>query len=309
MSLQKVPWVWLDGQLIPWDDAQVPILTHSLHYGLAAFEGVRAYQRADGRTQIFRLREHIRRLFDSAKIATIPMTDFTQEGLEQACVDVVRANKLASCYLRPLAFVGDGAMGLHAIQNRTRVAVIAWPWGSYLGDKGIREGIHARISSFTRYQINASMVKAKIAGQYVNSILAKREAMADGYDEALLLDTQGCVCEATGENIFIMRDGELMTPPRGSSILNGITRDTILTFARRAGIPVTEQRLTRDQVYTADEVFLTGTAAELTPVRMVDRRPIGDGTPGPVTRVMQAKYFDVVKGSDDEYPQWLRYVE
>jgi branched-chain amino acid aminotransferase len=308
MSLQKVPWVWLDGQLVAWDDAQVPILTHSLHYGLAAFEGIRAYQRADGRTQIFRLREHIRRLFDSAKIATIPMEGFSVEGLEGACAEVVRANALASCYLRPLAFVGDGAMGLHAIHNRTRVAVIAWPWGSYLGDKGIREGIHARVSSFTRYQINASMVKAKIAGQYVNSVLAKREAMADGYDEALLLDTQGCVCEATGENIFVVRDGELMTPPRGSSILTGITRDCILTFARHAGIPTTEQRITRDQVYTADEVFLTGTAAEVTPVRMVDRRPIGDGTPGPITRAMQAKYFDVVKGSDDTYPQWLRFV-
>jgi branched-chain amino acid aminotransferase len=308
MTLQKVPWVWLDGQLIPWDDAQVPILTHSLHYGLAAFEGIRAYQRADGRTQIFRLKEHIRRLFDSAKIATIPMTSFTPEGIEQACVDVVRENKLATCYLRPLAFVGDGAMGLHAISNPTRVAVIAWPWGSYLGEAGLTKGIHARISSFTRYQINASMVKAKISGQYVNSILAKREAMIDGYDEALLLDTQGCVCEATGENIFMIRDGELLTPPRGSSILNGITRDCIMTFAHRAGVPVTEQRLTRDQLYTADEVFLTGTAAELTPVRMIDHRPIGDGTPGPITKSLQAKYFGVVKGDDTEYMDWLRFV-
>ncbi len=233
---------------------------------------------------------------------------FTVEGIEDACVEVVKANGLRTCYLRPLAFVGDGAMGLHAIHNKTRIAIIAWPWGSYLGEAGLRNGIHARISSFTRYQINASMVKAKISGQYVNSILAKREAMADGYDEALLLDTQGCVCEATGENIFVIRDGELTTPPKGSSILNGITRDTILNLAREHQIPIHEERLTRDQVYTADEVFLTGTAAEVTPVRMIDHRPIGSGSPGPITQKLQAHYFDIVKGSNDSHPEWLRLV-
>jgi len=306
--MDKTDKIWLDGKLVDWDDANVHILTHTLHYGLGAFEGIRAYRRTDGRTHIFRLREHIRRLFDSCKIATLPMP-YTIDQIVDACVETVRVNKLPSCYIRPLAFLGDGMMGLYALSNPTRVSITAWNWGSYLGEEGMKNGIRAKFSSFTRSHVNTNMVKAKLVGQYVNSILAKREVMAAGYDEALMLDPQGFVAEASGANIFMVRDGVLMTPNIGSSMLNGLTRDAILTIAADLGIEVFETRFTRDELYIADEVFLTGSAAEVTPVREVDDRTIGDGVPGPVTKRLQAAFFDIVAGSHPGYEEWRTYVE
>jgi len=306
--MEKSEKVWLDGELVAWDDANVHVLTHSLHYGLSLFEGIRAYERADGRTQIFRLREHIRRLLDGGKIATIDIP-FGEEELVEACVSLVRVNGLRSCYIRPLAFLGDGAMGLYATSNPVRVVIVAWPWGAYLGDKGLRDGIRAKVSSFTRHHVNTSMVKAKIGGQYVNSILAKREVVKAGYDEALLLDTNGYVCEASGENIFAVKNGVLFTPSTGSSLLNGLTRDTILRLAADFGISVQQQRFTRDELYIADEVFLTGTAAEITPVREIDDRQIGSGSRGPLTQRFQEAYFDIVKGSDTRHEEWLHWVD
>lgn len=298
--------IWMDGALVDWDDATVHILTHTLHYGLGGFEGIRAYKRADGRSAIFRLREHIDRLFDTAKLCLMPMP-FSREQLMQACGDVLRANKLPEGYLRPIAYVGEGAMGIY-VNNPTKVSVVAWKWGAYLGQEALVQGIRTKISSFARHHINIGMNKAKMMGQYTNSILAKREAKLGGYDEAVLLDPQGYVSEGSGENLFIVRKGELVTPPLSSSILAGITRDTIITLAREEGITVKEDRITRDELYLADECFFTGTAAEVTPVREVDNRTIGEGKMGPITQRLQARYFDVVKGSDNSHPEWLTYV-
>jgi branched-chain amino acid aminotransferase len=298
--------IWMDGTLVPWDDAKVHVLTHSLHYGLGAFEGIRAYKRADGRTSVFRLREHIDRLLDSAKLLLMPMP-FDREQLIKGCVDVLRANKLAEGYIRPIAFVGEGAMGIY-VNNPTKVSIVAWKWGAYLGQEGLTQGIRAKISSFARHHINVGLNKAKMMGQYTNSILAKREAKLGGYDEAILLDPTGYVSEGSGENIFIVRKGCLCTPPLSSSILAGITRDTVLTLAREEGLTVHEERITRDELYLADEVFFTGTAAEVTPIREVDNRQIGEGKPGPVTKRLQSRYFDVVKGSDTTHPEWLTPV-
>jgi branched-chain amino acid aminotransferase len=298
--------IWMDGALVPWDDAKVHILTHSLHYGLGAFEGIRAYKRADGRTSVFRLREHIDRLLDSAKLLLMPMP-FDREQLIKGCVDVLRANKLAEGYIRPIAFVGEGAMGIY-VNNPTKVSIVAWKWGAYLGQEGLSQGIRAKISSFARHHINVGLNKAKMMGQYTNSILAKREAKLGGYDEAILLDPTGYVSEGSGENIFIVRKGCLCTPPLSSSILAGITRDTVLTLAREEGLAVHEERITRDELYLADEVFFTGTAAEVTPIREVDNRSIGEGKPGPITKRLQARYFDVVRGSDNTHPEWLTPV-
>ncbi len=297
--------IWMDGALVPWADAQVHVLTHTLHYGLGAFEGIRAYQRADGRSAVFRLREHVDRLFDSCKLALMSVP-FSREELCAACVTVLQHNRLEAGYLRPLAFVGDGAMGIYA-DNPTRVAVVAWRWGSYLGKEALENGIRAKISSFARHHVNVSLAKGKLVGQYTNSILAKREAKLGGYDEAILLDTQGYVSEGTGENIFVVRKGALVTPPLSSSILAGITRDTIMTLAREEGIPVLEERITRDQLWLADECFFTGTAAEVTPVRECDHRAIGDGRPGPITKRLQERYFDVVRGRDTSHPEWLTF--
>lgn len=297
--------IWMDGAFVPWADARVHVLTHTLHYGLGAFEGIRAYRRADGRSAVFRLREHVERLFDSCKLALMAVP-FTREQVAEACVETLRRNGLDSGYLRPLAFVGDGAMGIYA-DNPTRVAVVAWRWGSYLGQEALDRGIRAKISSFARHHVNVSLAKAKLVGQYTNSILAKREAKLGGYDEAILLDPQGYVSEGTGENLFVVRKGTLITPPLSSSILAGITRDTVMTLAREEGIPVAEERLTRDQLWLADECFLTGTAAEVTPVRECDHRTIGDGRRGPITTRLQARYFDVVRGRDDSHPEWLTF--
>lgn len=300
--------IWMDGGLVDYEDAKIHVLTHTLHYGLGAFEGIRCYEQPDGRPAIFRLKRHIRRLIETCKIATLECP-YTQDELERACVETVRANGFTDCYLRPVVFLGHGEMGLSALSNNERVAIITWAWGAYLGDEGLNHGIRAKVASFNRHHVNASMVKGKINGQYVNSILAKREVMKAGYQEAIMLDTEGYISEASGENIFIVCDGKLVTAPLGASILGGITRDTVVTLAKERGMEVVEQRFTRDYLYIADEMFMTGTAAELTPVREVDDRTIGEGKPGPITQELQKAFFDAVKGKSTDHPEWLTIVE
>lgn len=302
--VDKLSKIWMDGELVDWDDAQVHILTHSLHYGLGAFEGIRAYKRANGKSYVFRLREHVDRLFDSCKMILLA-PKFTREQVMTACLDILRANGMEEGYLRPMVFLGDGAMGIYAPNNPVRTTVIAWKWGAYLGDEALKNGIRAKISSFARHHINVSLAKAKMMGQYTNSVLAKREAKLGGYDEAILLDANGYVSEGSGENIFVIKKGVIHTPDLSSSILEGITRETVMTLAREMGLEVRECRITRDQLWLADEVFLTGTAAEITPVREVDNRAIGEGSVGPITKKIQAKFFDVVKGNDTAHAEWL----
>jgi branched-chain amino acid aminotransferase len=302
MAVKESEKIWLDGKLIPWKDAQIHVLTYSLHYGLAAFEGLRCYKGERG-SAIFRLTEHVDRLFASAHIMlmTIP---FGKKQIVDAIRETVRVNKLEECYIRPLVFIGDGDMGLYCPDNPIRVTIIAWPWGAYLGEEGLKSGIRAKISSFTRHHVNVSMTRAKVSGYYVNSILAKREVKAGGYDEAILLDPEGYVSEGTGENIFLVRNGILKTTPL-TSILEGITRNSIMELARERGMPVVEERFTRDELYIADEVFMTGTAAELTPIREVDDRAIGTGRPGPVTKDLQTAFFNIVRGRDPQHAAWL----
>ena len=303
--------IWLDGKLIKWDEGQVHLMTHALHYGLGVFEGIRAYKQKDGRLAIFRLKEHIRRFYDSAHILMLKLP-YSEEALAEACCELLRAQKdrfaNTGAYLRPIAFMGDGAMGLGAV-NPTRLAIAAWDWGAYLGEKGLREGIRAKVSSFTRMHVNVNMVRGKITGQYVNSILAKREAVLAGYDEAILLDISGFVAEASGENIFCVgRNGTIRTPPLSSPILAGITRDSIMRILRNSGREVSEVTFTRDALYISNEVFFTGTAAEITPVREVDNRRIGTGTVGTVVKKVQETYFRVVRGQEPRYAEWLTYV-
>ncbi|MBX3221246.1 MAG: branched-chain amino acid transaminase [Labilithrix sp.] len=302
--VEKLQQIWVDGELVPWDDAQVHLLTHSFHYGLGAFEGIRCYKRADGKSSIFRLREHIDRLFDTCKMVLL-QPKFTREQIMRACADTLKANGLEEGYLRPVVFLGEGAMGIYAPNNPVRATVIAWKWGAYLGDEALKSGIRCKISSFARHHVNVSLAKAKMMGQYTNSVLAKREAKFGGYDEAILLDPTGYVSEGSGENIFLVKKGKLITPDLSSSILEGITRDTVITLAREMGLTVQEGRVTRDQLWLADEVFFTGTAAEITPVREIDNRPVGDGVVGPITKKLQTKFFDVVRGSDASHPEWL----
>ncbi len=303
--MEKTERIWFDGALVPWDAAQVHVLTHSLHYGLGVFEGIRCYACEDGRSAIFRLREHIDRLYGSAHILDLPMP-FPRERLMEACVETVRSNKLRECYLRPIVFMGDGEMGL-AARPATRVAVAAWPWGAYLGEEGMRSGIRVKTSSFQRFHPNTLLTKAKASGHYVNSILAAREARVAGYDEALLLDVDGYVSEASGENIFIVTEGMVKTTPL-PTVLGGITRQTVLRMMADLGIPAREELFTRDEVYLADEAFFTGTAVEVTPIRELDDRRIGDGTPGPITRRLQELFFAVVRGREDRYRSWLTYI-
>ncbi|HEX5066808.1 MAG TPA: branched-chain amino acid transaminase [Myxococcota bacterium] len=298
--------IWLDGRFVDWSEARVHVLTHTLHYGLGVFEGIRCYRTADGRSAVFRLGDHLRRLYDSAHI-NLMQVPFPREVVEEACLEALRQNDLLEGYLRPLVFIGDGEMGLNPGGNAIRVAVIAWPWGRYLGEEGIQRGIRAKVSTFSRHHVNAKMTKGKTCGDYVNSILAKREALLDGYDEAILLDTQGLVSEASGENIFAVRDRVLVTPSL-YSVLGGVTRDTILEIARDKGIPIEERAITRDELYVADEVFLTGTAAEVTPIREIDRRQIGAGARGPLTALLQAAFFDVVTGRERKYERWLTHL-
>jgi branched-chain amino acid aminotransferase len=298
--------IWLDGRMIAWDDARVHVLTHTLHYGLGVFEGIRCYRTDDGRSAVFRLPEHVRRLFESAHINLMSIP-FSREVVTTAVLDSLRANGLAEGYIRPLAFIGDGVMGLNPADNPIRVAVIAWAWGKYLGEEGMERGIRCRVSSFTRHHVNAKMQKGKTCGDYVNSILAKREALLDGYDEAILLDTTGLVAEASGENLFVVRDGEIKTPPL-ANVLEGITRASVIEIARDKGMSVSEAPVTRDELYVADEVFLTGTAAEVTPVREIDHRQVGAGRRGPVTKALQDAFFDAVAGRNPKYERWLSYL-
>lgn len=301
--VEKLEKIWVDGELVPWDEAKVHLLTHTLHYGVGAFEGIRAYKRADGKTYIFRLREHIDRLFDTCKM-TLMQPKFGREQIMKACAETLRANGLEEGYIRPVIYVGEGAMGIYAPNNPIRATVLAWKWGAYLGEEALRNGIRTKISSFARHHVNVSLAKAKMMGQYTNSVMAKREAKLGGYDEAILLDANGNVSEGSGENIFIVKKGVLMTPDLSSSILEGITRDTVITIARDLGLTVQECRLTRDQLWLADEAFFTGTAAEITPIREVDNRAIGEGTVGPITKRIQDRFFDVVRGSDTSHPEW-----
>lgn len=297
--------IWKDGELIDWRDATVHVLTHTLHYGMGVFEGVRAYK-TDSGTAIFRLREHTERLFNSAKIFQLQIP-FDRDTVMQAQLQVVRENKLESCYIRPLVWIGDEKLGISAKGNRTHIAIAAWPWGAYLGEDGMNKGIRVKTSSFTRHHVNVSLVRAKACGYYVNSILANQEALTDGYDEALLLDTEGYVSEGSGENVFIVKNGKVYTPDL-ASCLDGITRDAVITIAHDLGIEVIEKRITRDEVYCCDEAFFTGTAAEVTPIRELDNRQIGDGTRGPITTRLQSLFFDAVAGRAPQYKHWLTTV-
>jgi branched-chain amino acid aminotransferase len=295
----------MDGKFVDWADATVHVLTHSLHYGLAAFEGIRCYKGKNG-SAIFRLQEHVDRLFESAHVSLIKIP-YDRKQITDAIVETVRVNKLEACYIRPLVYIGYGAMGLYPGDNPIRVSIAAWRWGTYLGEEALTKGIRARVSSFTRHHVNISMTRAKVSGHYVNSILAKHEVKADGYDEAILLDPDGYVSEGTGENIFIVRKGVLKTTPL-TSILEGVTRNSVMQLARERSIPVLEERFTRDAMYVADEVFLTGTAAEITPVREIDGRRIGNGTPGPVTKDLQNTFFEIVQGADPAHAAWLTRI-
>jgi len=303
----QADWVWLDGQWVAWDDANLHLLTHSLHYGLGVFEGTRAYRQHDESTAIFRLDDHLSRLYRSAHIMAMDIP-FEPEIVREATLTAVTRNQLDSCYIRHLAFIGEGVMGLHPQDNPVRLAIMAWPWGAYLGDDGIAHGIRCKISSYSRHHPNSMMTKAKATGNYINSILAKREVVADGYDEALMLDPHGFVAEGSGENLFIVHGDRVLTPPL-TSALEGITRATVLEILAELSLPVETTNLTRDALYGAQEVFLTGTAAEITPVREIDNRRIGDGTPGAVTKQVQARYFAAVQGEDQAFGHYLTPVD
>lgn len=297
--------IWMDGAMVPWRDAQVHVLTHTLHYGVGAFEGIRAYNTPQG-TAIFRLDDHVRRLFDTAHILGMEMP-YSRTQIRQACIDSVTQNKLEAAYIRPLVYYGSEGMGLHAENLSVHVSIATWVWGAYLGADALEKGIRIKTSSFTRHLVNSVMCKAKACGNYLNSILALQEAARDGYDEALLLDTDGMVAEGSGENIFIVRNGVIFTPEL-TSALEGITRDTVMQLAQSTGSSVIEKRITRDEVYIADEAFFTGTAAEVTPIRELDNRMIGKGMPGPVTQQLQSAYLDLVRGRNDGYEHWLTLV-
>ncbi len=298
--------IWFDGKMVLWDEAKVHVLTHTLHYGLGVFEGIRCYQCQDGRSAVFRLGSHIDRLFSSALIAQIKIP-YSKEEIQEAIFETLRANELKEAYIRPIVFIGDGTMGVYPKSNPIRVAIAAYPWGAYLGDEGVRGGIRTKVSSFSRMHVNSFMTKAKICGNYANSVMAKVEVISLGYDEAIMLDTEGYVAEGTGENIFIFRKGVLRTTPP-TSILEGVTRDCLIHIAADEGFTIVEERFTRDELYTADEAFLTGTAAEITPIREVDDRAVGDGKPGPVTKRLQARFFKVVRGKDPKFEDWLDFV-
>jgi branched-chain amino acid aminotransferase len=299
--------IWMDGQMVEWRDAKIHVLSHTLHYGCGAFEGVRAYKGDDGSTAIFRLEEHTTRLFNSAKILRM-VIPFTKEEVNQAQIEVIRANKLESGYLRPLTWVGDKKLGVSTKGNDIHLMVAAWPWGAYLGEEGMKRGIRVKISSYTRHHVNITMTQAKAVSNYTNSILANREATDDGYDEAVLLDASGFVSEGAGENIFVIKDGVVYTPDLSAGALNGITRNTVLHICKDLGLELVQKRITRDEVYISDEVFFTGTAAEVTPIREIDRIEIGSGSRGPITEKIQSAFFDIVNGRNPKYAHWLSKV-
>ena len=298
--------IWLDGQLVDWRDAKIHVLTHTLHYGCGAFEGVRAYNTVNG-TAIFRLEEHTQRLFNSAKILRMKMP-FTPDQVNEAQKEVIRANKLASGYIRPLVWIGSEKLGVSPRGNTIHVMVAAWAWGAYLGEDGMAKGIRVKTSSYTRHHVNITMTQAKAVSNYSNSILANMEALDDGYDEALLLDSAGFVSEGAGENVFLIKDGAIYTPDLSAGALNGITRNTVLHIAKDLGIEVVQKRITRDECYIADEMFFTGTAAEVTPIRELDRVQIGAGQRGPLTEKIQSAFFDIVNGRNPKYAHWLAKV-
>ncbi len=297
--------IWMNGSFVNWNDANVHVLTHSLHYATAVFEGIRCYKTSNC-SAIFRLQEHVDRLFDSAHIMQMEMP-FTREAIAEAILETIRVNKIDACYIRPLVYIGYGAMGVYPKQNPVQVSIAVWPWGSYLGDEGMKNGIRVKISSYIRPHVNSAMVRSKTTANYANSLLAKREALKDGYDEAMLLDTEGYVAEGSGENVFIVRKGLIKTPPL-TSILEGITRDSIIQLAAERGMRLVEERFTRDELFIADEAFFTGTAAEITPIREVDNRIIGKGSRGPVTQELQSAFFDIVYGKDSRHEDWLTHV-
>ena len=298
--------IWYDGKLVPWREANTHVLTHTLHYGLGVFEGVRCYQTASG-PAIFRLRDHTDRLYRSAQIFGMKIP-YEKDELDDAQKQCVTRNNLQSCYIRPIAFYGSEAMGVAAKSNPVRVAIAAWPWGAYLGADGLEKGIRVKTSSFTHHHPNITMCNAKAVCNYAVSILANQEATHDGYEEAMLLDPQGFICQGSGENVFLVRDGKLHTPDLSGGALNGITRGTILTFAEELKLSVIERRITRDEFYIADEAFFTGTAAEVTPIRELDYRPIGSGRRGPITQKLQAMFFDAVNGRNPKHMSWLTPV-
>ena len=292
--VQKSETIWFNGKQVPWDEANVHVLTHALHYGTAVFEGIRAYECADGSSEVFRLHEHMVRLVNSAKILGLVLP-YTAEELCEAAVETLKRNKLA---------VGEGAMGVHPGKNPIETIIAAWPWGAYLGEEALEKGIKVKVSTFNRHHVNVMMTKAKAAGNYVNSVLAKTEAVADGYDEAILLDTTGHVSEGSGENIFMVLNDIIYTP-HTDGVLGGLTRDSIISLAGDLGYEVREEPISRDMLYTADEVFFTGTAAALTPISSIDRRQIGNGAAGPVAKLLQTEFFKIVKGENQDYEHWL----
>jgi branched-chain amino acid aminotransferase len=304
--VDKAKLIWMDGELVPWDDAKVHVLTHTLHYGLGAFEGIRCYECTDGRSAIVKLAEHSTRLFQSMHILGLD-SPYTAAEIADACIETVRANELKECYIRPLMILGSGEMGLAATDNPVQLIVAAWPWGSYLGADGLENGIRVRTSSFQRYHINSLMTKSKAVGHYVNSILASMEARSAGYDESLMLDVDGYAAEGCGENLFIVRDNRVKTPPI-ATVLEGVTRNAAIELLRGDGLEVVEERFTRDEIYIADEAFFTGTAAEITPIKSLDDRLVGDGKPGPVTTRVQGEYFAVIRGERPEQDAWLTYL-
>ena len=298
--------IWMDGELVEWREAKIHVLSHTLHYGCGAFEGVRAYDTANG-TAIFRLQEHTERLFNSAKILRMKIP-FTQEQVNEAQRTVVRANQLKSGYVRPLTWIGSQKLGVSPKGNHIHLMVAAWTWGAYLGDDGMKRGIRVKTSSYTRHHVNITMTQAKAVSNYTNSILANMEALDDGYDEALLLDASGFVSEGAGENLFIIKGGVIYTPDLSAGALNGITRNTVFHIAKDLGLEIVQKRITRDEVYIADEAFFTGTAAEVTPIRELDRIEIGAGSRGPLTEKIQTAFFDIVNGRNAKYAHWLTAV-
>lgn len=304
--MKKSKYIWFNGKFVSWDKATTHVLSHGLHYGSGIFEGIRTYSNSKGESFVFRLKEHYDRFYNSAKVSLIKIP-YNQKTLEKATLNLIEKNNLKNCYIRPLAFIGDGAIGINPGNNKINVIIAAFEWGTYLGKNGISKGIRAKISSFARMGVNSFMTKSKISGNYINSVLAKREAIDLGYDEALMLDNDGYISEGTGENIYIVRNGIIKTTPI-TTVLEGITRDCVIKIANDNNIKITEQRFTRDELYIADEVFLSGTAAEITPVREVDNRKIGSGKPGRITKLIQDEYSKIVKASNNKYSKWLTKV-
>lgn len=304
MPIPKVEKIWMNGKLVDWDDAKVHVLTHALHYGSGVFEGIRAYKTVRG-TAVFRLADHLKRMERSTRIYFMELP-YTVAELAEATKELIKVNKLDGCYIRPIAYRGYGEMGLYPMNAPVEVAIAVWPWGAYLGEEGIKRGIRAKISSFRRIEPNSLPPAAKATGQYINSILAKIEAVFSDYDEAILLDSRGMVSEGSGENIFVIRDGIIYTPSTGASVLEGITRDTVMKIAADMGHKLVEKDLVRSDLYFADEVFFTGTAAEIVPIREIDNRPIGE--PGPITRKLQDRFYTIVRGEDEKYLSWLEFV-